>query len=357
MAANNSRHDLLDEFFALGGNHNIKELKEMKNKILGFQKAHESDVQINDVLTLIKIQMEDYEKGNYEMSQKTAKPVLERLAIAKNLDFYDIQILSTLIVYAETYIKALDFVKKFSMSEGKYRDDSNFHHVKMVLHGNMAFRTLRALYFDADGLERPAELGAIFDEHIGKFMNICTRDELKEQLWEQAAIAQIRTGLFKKDYALVDKNMKTLKKRASKSIVKMVQNEISEYNAHTGGDISKSQCDVLVGRNIKRMRIARNLTQENLAQMLKVSASYMRLVESGGRCLVGHKLYKLSCILNVSMDSFFQGEITGKTSYETIMAREVLANMTSKMTKADLDVFIHMGERLLHRQTIKSDSV
>lgn len=56
----------------------------------------------------------------------------------------------------------------------------------------------------------------------------------------------------------------------------------------------------LVGRNVRRIRIEKGLTQEQLAERAGVSQYYVSLLENGGRNPTVVSLWELSLALGVS---------------------------------------------------------
>jgi len=57
-----------------------------------------------------------------------------------------------------------------------------------------------------------------------------------------------------------------------------------------------------IGENIKRLREAKNMTQEDLAQILDVTSSNISQIESGDRGLNISKAQKLAQALNTNLD-------------------------------------------------------
>ncbi|RQN09839.1 XRE family transcriptional regulator [Clostridium butyricum] len=64
-----------------------------------------------------------------------------------------------------------------------------------------------------------------------------------------------------------------------------------------------------LGKNIKQERLKSNLTQEQLAEMLGISTSYMGRIERGERNLPIDTLIQISNILNVSIDYLLKNSI------------------------------------------------
>lgn len=60
-----------------------------------------------------------------------------------------------------------------------------------------------------------------------------------------------------------------------------------------------------LGRNIKIERIRKDLTQEEFAERIDMSLSYVSKLEQGITSPTAIVLYKMSKILDVSMEDFF----------------------------------------------------
>ncbi len=60
-----------------------------------------------------------------------------------------------------------------------------------------------------------------------------------------------------------------------------------------------------LGRNIKIERIRKDLTQEEFAERIDMSLSYVSKLEQGITSPTAIVLYKMSKILNIKMEDFF----------------------------------------------------
>ena len=64
----------------------------------------------------------------------------------------------------------------------------------------------------------------------------------------------------------------------------------------------------IAGRNIKIIRKANGLSISELAKLLEITPSYMRLIENGERGGSQITMYKLSKLWDLSIDSLFDAE-------------------------------------------------
>lgn len=97
---------------------------------------------------------------------------------------------------------------------------------------------------------------------------------------------------------------------------------------------------------IREERIKRNLTIEQLAELINVSPSFLGLVERGGRGLSIEKLCRISEIFNISIDSLLKrGDKIPPSRYEKINV--LLHNLDNN----ELD-FVAEMLKLMHKHKI-----
>ena len=70
--------------------------------------------------------------------------------------------------------------------------------------------------------------------------------------------------------------------------------------------MDKEQLRIIMGKNIRKERLARNMTVEQLSEFLEQSSGFVNLIEGGKRGISSYTLLKLSEALNVSIDSIFR---------------------------------------------------
>lgn len=62
-----------------------------------------------------------------------------------------------------------------------------------------------------------------------------------------------------------------------------------------------------LGRNIKIERIRKDITQEQFAELIDMSVSYVSKLEQGLTSPTAIALFKMSSVLNIPMEDFFNG--------------------------------------------------
>ena len=65
--------------------------------------------------------------------------------------------------------------------------------------------------------------------------------------------------------------------------------------------------DLQIGREMRRLRMSRDLTEEKVAGILGTSVEQLRKYETGKSRLAASRLYRLAQALEVSVGTFFEG--------------------------------------------------
>ena len=65
---------------------------------------------------------------------------------------------------------------------------------------------------------------------------------------------------------------------------------------------------MIIGKNIKKYRIMRDLTQEELANLIECTTPLIGALESSKMCqgISVYNLYKISKVLNISIEKLFE---------------------------------------------------
>lgn len=63
----------------------------------------------------------------------------------------------------------------------------------------------------------------------------------------------------------------------------------------------------IIGRNVKAERLRKDITQEQFAEMINMSLSYVSKLEQGLTSPTAMVLFKMSTVLDVPMEEFFKG--------------------------------------------------
>jgi transcriptional regulator with XRE-family HTH domain len=93
-----------------------------------------------------------------------------------------------------------------------------------------------------------------------------------------------------------------------------------------------------LGKRIRSERRKQDLTQEELAEMADISASFMGHIERGGRTLSIETLAKLANVLNVSIEYIICGEFNYQPNTLPAEILDALNQMSSNQRKVFLNI-------------------
>lgn len=95
---------------------------------------------------------------------------------------------------------------------------------------------------------------------------------------------------------------------------------------------------IALGKRIREERKRRNLTQEQLAEKLDVTTTYIGFVERGERCITLDKLTTLANILGVSVDYLLMDSVTATSSNNEKLLLQLLASATEDEQNLIIDI-------------------
>jgi transcriptional regulator with XRE-family HTH domain len=104
--------------------------------------------------------------------------------------------------------------------------------------------------------------------------------------------------------------------------------------------------DEIIGKNIRNERQSRNLSRDELAEMLDLTTSHMGLIERGERGATAVTLSKLTRVLQLPIDNFFSPPpalaLREEKENGRIVAQKKINSLISKLSEAELHFVIHM---------------
>lgn len=130
---------------------------------------------------------------------------------------------------------------------------------------------------------------------------------------------------------------------------------------------AKVVLDRIIGNNIRSEREVRNLTRDELAEILDLTTSHMGLIERGERGATGITLIKLSKALEKPIDDFFY-DSTGLPIYmmegaggdDTEANRKKIASLITYLSNDELCFIVNIIKgviRLNHSDATKYDGL
>jgi transcriptional regulator with XRE-family HTH domain len=103
-----------------------------------------------------------------------------------------------------------------------------------------------------------------------------------------------------------------------------------------------------LGRRIREERLKLNLTQEQLAEQVDISTSYMGQIERGERNIALDTLVRMSNSLGVTVDYLLKDSVNTDTNIFINQINQILSNRSSKDKQMALDVlkvmFAHLDD-------------
>ncbi len=119
-----------------------------------------------------------------------------------------------------------------------------------------------------------------------------------------------------------------------------------------------------IGANIRYERISRNISIEELAEMLELSSAFVGLIERGQRGASVKNLIKISEIFSVSIDSLIN---TNRSSYSNLsenkenqnikVKQETIDSLLYNLDKSELDFIISVIRNLKQLKHSYADEV
>ena len=127
--------------------------------------------------------------------------------------------------------------------------------------------------------------------------------------------------------------------------------------------MTKSQIRAVIGENIRNNRVARDISIDELAELLELTSGFVGLIERGHRGTTPHNLLKLADVFGVTIDSFFYpseyselmlGEEYG---FKGDIKRKKAESLISGFNDKELDFVIAMlkGIRTMNRNQEDED--
>ena len=121
--------------------------------------------------------------------------------------------------------------------------------------------------------------------------------------------------------------------------------------------MTKERLRAIIGENIRNERISRNISIDELAEMLDLTSGFVGLIERGQRGTTPNTLYKLADVFSMSIDSFFHDKAKPSLSmgeeYSPSAKRKKIESLISGLTEKELDFTISILKclRLMNRSS------
>lgn len=131
------------------------------------------------------------------------------------------------------------------------------------------------------------------------------------------------------------------------------------------GDVcmNKERLRVLMGENIRNERMARNMSIDDLAELLELTSGFVGLIERGRRGATAYTLLKLSEIFGMPIDNIFIKPDNASLSLEEESTRQLkakrnkIASLITDLSETELDFVVRMikGIKTMNHTQITHD--
>jgi len=126
--------------------------------------------------------------------------------------------------------------------------------------------------------------------------------------------------------------------------------------------MTKFKLRIIIGENVRKERMARGISIDELADLLGLTSGFVGLIERGQRGATPITLFKLSNVFSTPIDKFFyRTEDSLPSLVETPshqIKREKLASLTSDFSDTEVDFIISVvkGLRSVNRSEAQENA-
>ena len=177
------KHDLLNEFFTLKGNYEIKKVDDIYKKLSRYIEEVEDDPQVKDIICIIHMWSCESSIMGSNKHRSTIYEIItlliDRLADKNTWDLYDTGTLAHMLAYAKTYKQTLKLAKRALLELEDFVDDYSKYCVviKLVVHINVLLRLLRAKFAEVKDAHEMDKLKEMFVFHYEAALELCSSDK------------------------------------------------------------------------------------------------------------------------------------------------------------------------------------
>jgi len=110
--------------------------------------------------------------------------------------------------------------------------------------------------------------------------------------------------------------------------------------------MTKSRLRIIIGENIRNERIARDISIDELSEMLDLTPGFVGLIERGQRGTTSNTLYRLSEVFDIPIDALFRNNKDSSLSFgegsldTTAIKRRKIASFISGFKEDELEFII-----------------
>ncbi|MCL2350155.1 MAG: helix-turn-helix domain-containing protein [Defluviitaleaceae bacterium] len=318
---NETKYALLEKVLRIA-NHQTKEIKALKKEITEYLGKdfklkdynpfkHDSDEfkrdpQLVDAALLLEIYLVEAKEGDFKKCSKLAAPILARVGHTNNKDFYDVRLAANVIGLEESIWNFSRTVSAIENELERHHEHERYESVKMVLYINVLGRLVRSRFYDLPKFDDPDETKRFENFFMNIYNSISELyEENEEKFWLRKTVADIRKGIFFNQQEEVQDGFEALEAKERHDVLEMMRDEAEKYDFFAKQKMTPEEIKVGVGKNIKTLRENRELSQIQVANILKIDAADIDAIEQGKKDLLPDIMFKLADIFNVGSHAFF----------------------------------------------------
>jgi len=224
--------ELLENLFAIGGNHQQNRLIKLKEEFLDYLRDNAMDLFVNpnnhilardSVLFIDAVNMRAT-TNDRQKAYSIAKPILDRFAVLKEWNFYEIKLFIGLCSYTSHFQEALAHTIHANLQLAKFKREPRYMHTLAILHYNLMGRLLEAKYFDKLPDDEQKVLKNVFSRFMGESLLLCESKPYFKQ------VLLLRNALFEQDALAINKACSKLVGLVSdETTLDMILNDVNFY--------------------------------------------------------------------------------------------------------------------------------
>ena len=102
-----------------------------------------------------------------------------------------------------------------------------------------------------------------------------------------------------------------------------------------------------LGQKIKRMRLKKGMTQEELAEKIDISQRTLSGIETGENFVTAETLDKLVLAMNISVEKLFETEHYKETPILVQEINNILTELTENNARREIEILYNLAKTLL----------
>ncbi|MCL1923954.1 MAG: helix-turn-helix domain-containing protein [Defluviitaleaceae bacterium] len=345
----NIKNKILNEFLSLNSNSKKSEVRKVQKELARFQKDYGFDAQIDNALLIAKLNLAKLENENLVELTSNVSIIFKRLENSIKWGLIDIETLSLAFEYAENYNQIIEFTERAIVQlEEHHKNSKTYNNIKIILYLNALSKLLNIKYRDVSyGQENSKLLNEKFSQYFEIGLKLCEESEKYEHSFIYKNIFIVRKAVFDKDGELIQEILELLI-RKEKEIYNSLNAEINSYSRDMGIHIARNQFNMMIGENLREIRLEHNMSHEEVAELLGIKKANIGAYERGDQSLSSLYVYKLASIFKTSFERIYYGN--NKETSEKISNKEALRNeifaYTSNMTEEKLELLIKQAIKI-----------